>query len=228
MSGLNELRVAPSARLTRWILLTLYALLVLGILAIPPAQWVPFSGHEQFWAVAFVLLMVASQLIFVFAQGSRELLKPVHRRRILPPILIGSFMMAIPVMGVWAALEEVTVIQSGLFHGLWGFWTCVALAVLWLGWGAFFYLHVRRMSRLDGVRRMEIAIFAGSLFNLLVTIPSHLYVTRKPGCFVGLSTLVGMGAGVVVMFWSFGPAILLMFLHEWRNDELRRERSRAG
>ena len=50
-------------------------------------------------------------------------------------------------------------------------------------------------------------LLAGSLAELLASIPSHLIVRRRPGCFVGIGTMMGIMAGVYVMLFCFGPMI---------------------
>ena len=42
-----------------------------------------------------------------------------------------------------------------------------------------------------------------------------------------LITALGIACGVYVMFWSFGPAILLLFFKEKRRFELRQDRRQA-
>lgn len=86
------------------------------------------------------------------------------------------------------------------------------------------YRLVRGKRRFKFIANLAASLFIGSLAELLVTIPSHLIVSRRPGCLVGLGTMLGMAAGVYVLFWAFGPAILLLYLYpeyrRHRNDRL--------
>jgi hypothetical protein len=71
---------------------------------------------------------------------------------------------------------------------------------------------VRRRSRYSALGRLAGAIFAGSLVELLATVPSHVIVSRRPVCLVGLGTMLGIIAGCYAMLFSFGPMIVLLFL----------------
>lgn len=79
----------------------------------------------------------------------------------------------------------------------------------WLDWPRY-----RILSRISG------ALFAGSLLELLATVPAHVIVIRRPGCLVGLGTMLGIIAGLNVMFFSFGPMVLLLFLRPRYRREL--------
>ena len=89
------------------------------------------------------------------------------------------------------------------------------------------FVYCRGLDRFSIIGRLTGLIFAGSLAALLVSIPAHIIVSRRPGCFVGLVTALGIASGVYVMLWSFGPAILLLFLSEKRRFERREARRQA-
>jgi hypothetical protein len=63
---------------------------------------------------------------------------------------------------------------------------------------------------------------------MLAAVPSHLIVSRRPGCLVGLATAIGIVAGIYVMMWSFGPAIFLLFLQEGRRQEVEQTAAADG
>lgn len=67
------------------------------------------------------------------------------------------------------------------------------------------------------------ALFRGSLLELLVAIPSHVIVSRRPGCFVGMFTGLGVSSGITVMLWAFGPGIILLFLRNKHRRESRQK-----
>jgi hypothetical protein len=74
------------------------------------------------------------------------------------------------------------------------------------------------------LKRLTLTVLVGSLVDLLVSVPAHLVVIRRPGCLVGLGTAAGIAAGICAMMWAFGPGIVLLFFQE----RYRAERERDG
>ena len=101
------------------------------------------------------------------------------------------------------------------------------MAVSWIVWSLLLFIYTQGGERVTVIGKLTGLIFAGSLATLLVSIPAHIIVSRRPGCFVGLFTALGIASGILVMFWSFGPAILLLFFREKRRFQLREDRRQA-
>ncbi len=80
-------------------------------------------------------------------------------------------------------------------------------------WSVIFYLRYTETERYQVASKMVTTLLKGSLIELLIAIPSHLIVSRRPGCFVGLLTAAGIAGGLSVMLWCFGPSIVLVCLH---------------
>jgi hypothetical protein len=97
-------------------------------------------------------------------------------------------------------------------------WVVVAfwgsLLATWIFWAILLYAYTRKMSRYQTIFQLARFIFAGSIAELLASVPSHIFVSRRGGCFAGIMTAMGVLAGLLVMIWSFGPAIFLLFLRE--------------
>ena len=74
------------------------------------------------------------------------------------------------------------------------------------------------MQRYHAIFHLARLVFAGSVAEMLAAVPSHLIVSRRPGCLVGLATAIGILSGMYVMIWSFGPAIFLLFLQAARRE----------
>jgi len=79
-----------------------------------------------------------------------------------------------------------------------------------------------KTERYKTLRNFITTMLAGSLLSLMVSIPSHIIVSRRPGCFVGMMTSLGISSGIFVMLWAFGPGIIILFLREKRKTELRK------
>jgi hypothetical protein len=192
----------------RWVLLTLYVLLV-GWLLLP--CFLPHSLDDRsFYFRCFSNLgwfFLVTQFLFVFGTVKREIIRPVRKRRLVVPLLVSAAMLILLGFSAYAAADEL--------FGKPTSWLCGLLYVplaSWTVWGMLFFIHTRPAGRFTGLKRFTTFIFVGSLLELLATIPSHLIVIRRPGCLVGLSTMMSIAAGVYVALWCFGPFLVLLFL----------------
>ena len=197
-------------KILRWILLFLYIAIVVGLF------WFSFSKND--WVPLWLLIVaVVAQILFIFGSGTTNLCQPIRPRRLLIPVIVASLAMTVLVAGMFLALFELADIDgNGWFNYV--FWAVIGLS--WIGWGIVFFIWQRRKERYKVIRNLISPLLAGSLIELMVSIPSHIIVSRRPGCFVGLATAVAIVCGVGVMLWAFGPGIILLFLKERRKEEL--------
>lgn len=194
-------------RYLRWVFIALYIIVVAGLLA----KGLQKQGNEKLTIVVILAAMIVSQAIFILGAGTIELCRPVRKRRLLIPVVVASVMMAVLAAGLFLALSELCYLDEDAWieQGLWVF-----IALNWIIWGIVFFIHSRNVERYKVILRLTRIILAGSLIELLVSIPSHIIVSRRPGCFVGMSTMLGIVAGVYVMLWAFGPGIIVLFLRD--------------
>lgn len=198
-------------RRLRWLLLALYVTLVL--LLVGNVAWDLFGQPDLLILIALVVFSVAAQLFFIFIPGRPEYLTPIGPRRLILPVVIAGLMMAILAFGFCMALADL----------IWGSgpapleraWPFFCLGV-WVFWAVLFYVQGLSRNRHTTMRRMVAWLVGGSLLELLVSVPSHLIVVRRPGCMVGMASWLGIMAGIYVMVWAFGPGIALMFWWETR------------
>ena len=188
----------------RWVFLALY-LLIVGFLGI---HFLLDWNDAFFYVIAGVMLL--SQALLIFGTGTIQLCHPIRKRRLILPILAAATMMTLLVMGLLAAMWELLELDKTKLPGDLIFFG--SLAVSWIGWGVLFWFHVRGRWRHAMLVRLTTWLFAGSLAELLATVPAHVIVSRRPGCLVGLATMLGIVAGIAVMLFSFGPMIFLLFL----------------
>src|SRR2546423_7401949 len=194
----------------RWVLLGLYlaALLAFFILVL-------FNPEP---AIVILLgVFLASQALFIFGAGTIHLCRPIRRRRLIMPVIVAATMLTLLLGGTLIALMELLIPHAGDWAGL---LLLITLGASWIGWGVLLFFHVQNMPRYRVMSRLTTYIFAGSLAELLATVPSHIIVSRRPGCLVGLATMLGIVAGCSAVFFSFGPAILLLFLRPRHRAEL--------
>lgn len=200
----------------RWILLLLYLALVVGLLMVP--------GFDAEGLVIVGSVTVVSLGLFIYGTGTKNLCRPVRKSRLVLPVLASGFMLTVLVAGLTVALSEFFRIkiedtEQGTDNGAVYFWGL--MAANWVIWSVLLFFYTRRIERFAVLGRLAEAVFAGSLAELLAAIPAHLVVIRRPGCLVGIATMLGVVSGVYVMCWSFGPAIALLFLYPRYVDERR-------
>ncbi len=197
-------------KILRWILLFLYIAIVVGLF------WFSFSKND--WVPLWLLIVaVVAQILFIFGSGTTKLCEPIHPRRLLIPVIVASLAMTVLVAGMFLALFELADL-SGNDWFTYVFWGGIGMS--WIGWGIVFFIWQRRKERYKVIRNLIYPLLAGSLIELMVSIPSHIIVSRRPGCFVGIATTIAIACGVGVMLWAFGPGIILLFLKERRKKEL--------
>ena len=198
-----------SIRWLRWVFLALYVTVVVTILVLLFASEVIYDCWQAFLALG--VFFVATQAIFLFGAGTIELCRPIKKRRLLIPVIVASLMGAILVGGLALALAELFNEEHSTWFDYF-FWAI--LAISWATWGFVFYVHCQRVDRYSALKKMTVGVLGGSLVELLVSVPSHIIVSRRPGCFVGMHTMLGIIAGLWVMLWAFGPGIALLFLRD--------------
>jgi len=200
----------PMRRL-RWVLLGLYVALVATLAAV-----LIFVNRGDRVPLVFALsIMLVAQLLFIFGAGTKDLCKPIRRRRLWLPVTVAAAMLAVLAGAGLLATSELLDIDDDWLE--YGFFPLVGLN--WIVWGVLLFIYTRHVTRFRAIQRMVGVALAGSLLELLSTIPSHIIVSRRPGCLVGLCTMAGIAGGVYVMFWAFGPGIVLLFLWERRQRE---------
>lgn len=212
-------------KILRWVLLFLYISIIIALFAGvyfkgSTVTWLfPFGELQgkKFWTIAILGLTILSQIIFIFTAGTKDLCKPLRKRRVVLPIIMASFMMMVLVIGVLFALTELFYVNIAMYEGGIEF---VIMGLVWLLWGLIFYARYSNVVRLKLLKKLVNTMIAGSLIDLLASIPSHMIVGKRPGCFVGLQTAMGVCAGIMVMLWAFGPGVIVLFLAEKRKAEL--------
>jgi hypothetical protein len=205
-------------RAGRWVLLLLYLALVGGL-----GASVLISGEEWTWVVGGVTL--TSSAVFILGAGHKNLFRPIGRPRIFFPVVSASLMLTALLFGLVAALMELLDLESRDSES-WSvllFWG--GMLATWIFWGIVLTIYTRKLPRYQAIYQLTRFIFAGSVAELLASVPSHIIVSKRPGCLTGILTAFGLFAGLLVMIWSFGPAIFLLFL---RAAQDAKERGRAS
>lgn len=89
-----------------------------------------------------------------------------------------------------------------------------AMLVLWGIWAWVFLVYWRQGDRYTQLGRMIRALVAGSLAEVVVAIPVHVWAMRSRDCYCERGTYTTMVLAGVVLLWAFGPGIVLLYMRE--------------
>jgi hypothetical protein len=199
----------------RWVhaVVTVYLVLLAALLTLPVwGSWLvngasfPSLGDLGWVAIWMgVLWGCGASLILIPVRAVRR--RPMTRRSIWFP-LIGSGLFAglLSVGGSLALCEYLRRTDTVA-----GWAIIVAGAVTWVAWSVLFALIAfSGRERAIGMT-LHRWLIAGSVLELLVAVPTHVLVRRRPECCAGFWTGAGICLGVAVMIISFGPSVLLLY-----------------
>jgi hypothetical protein len=200
---------------------------ILAVIALP-LWWVAFGDRRvdagEFFALGPLWIwiggMVLAQAALLVIPVRIATRRPITKRSLLWPLLIGLLMLLILAAGMSLVAYETVhhlTSQSGT-SGQGGLDTTtamviafVAVGVIWLLWGFLFAYYCGGREPRVLMSRVTRFLVAGSVLELLVAVPAHVYARHKDDCCGGMYTVWGLAAGVSVMLFAFGPAIFVLF-----------------
>lgn len=188
-----------------------YLLLACGLLLTPVwANWVIDPSSVLPVAVVVAVLVICGlTLLIVPARASKR--RPVARRSVWYPIVASGLLLGVLVFSGGMALEEFVNERGDITNQL-----LIAGGVVWICWSMFFVWMTFRSDPSWIGMRLHRFLIAGSVLELLVAVPTHIVVRRRPDCCAGIATGMGICVGVVVMFIAFGPSVLLLYHKRWK------------
>lgn len=169
----------------------------------------------SFWLIIAVLVLAQFALLRVpVAVASR---RPVERRSLWSTVLAAAFMMGLLVYGagmaLWEFIGRLTEIK-GWGHG---HWVVLALGLTsWAAWAFYFHRATKSSTPEIQIGRMKRHLWTGSILDLLVAIPTHIFARHRTECCAGIFTFIGLTCGISVMLFAFGPAVYFLFVERWK------------
>lgn len=135
----------------------------------------------------------------------------------IPAQFTGKMIERIP--GLSAALANI-----GLAPG--GDWLMVPQMIgmvvcFWLLWGWVFHHFARADEPETFVKRTTRWLLRGSILELLVAVPSHIFVRQREDCCAPMVSFWGIVTGISVMLLSFGPGVFFLFAARMRDRRPR-------
>ena len=216
----------------RWgLLVSAVYLLLLYLLFMPlwsilfegSAIWiVPIEDIDWDWdsieTLMFIGLMILPVLGLLLSQAvlfvsvDRSFRRPIPRSSLQRIVWTTAFATGLLTTGalISVAFAIDTAWKSALIDSRFGF-TLLMLSWIpaWIVWGLAFNRYVKDEESL--VHRMISRLLAGSVLELLVAVPCHVYIRYKEECSAPIFSGWGIVTGIAVMFLALGPGVLLLY-----------------
>jgi hypothetical protein len=165
-------------------------------------------GEWLTWAPIAAVIAGEAILLFLSVDTTQKRLKP--RTHLSASVLVGSMLFAL------LAFAALSAIGAAVYHDQFidRFWATEARVltiwvVLWAAWGAVFFLYFRNSGA--GAMRIVSWLLNGSVLELLIAVPCHVWVRRRADCSAPIATSFGIVTGIAVMLLAFGPSVLLLY-----------------
>ena len=164
----------------------------------------------QLWAIVAVVITTQFALLRIPVQMASG--RPVTQRPVWVTMLAAAFMMGLLVLGAAGSIYEFITKLAGPDP----FLPLIALGLgSWVFWAIYFYRSTHSATPPEKVTRMRRYLWAGSILELLVAIPTHIIARQRDYCCAGMLTFVGLACGFSVMLLAFGPALYFLFAERW-------------
>jgi len=165
-------------------------------------------GEWLSWVPIAAVLSGEAILLFLSVDTSFKKLKP--RAHIAVSVIVTSMLFALLAFGGLSAVGAAAYgdkfidrywLSAAQMFGVW--------AALWVLWGIAFYLYFRNSAQM--ITRAVSWLLKGSVLELLIAVPCHVWVRRRGDCSAPIATSFGIVTGIAVMLLSFGPSVLLLY-----------------
>ncbi len=192
----------------------LLALLVLPLAVCGAGHWPggDFIGELYSSAGLWTALLVlgACQLLLLVVPVRIAQRRPMTRGPLWTTVVVGAAMVALLGLGAALSLHAALLGDSDLPWEPYAFGALVT--TLWGLWSIVFSRLARRHPPADFLSRLCRRLLQGSILELLVAVPCHVVVRQRDDCCAGAFTSLGLGLGVAVMLFAFGPAAYFLFV----------------
>ena len=181
--------------------------------------WLPnLSYTDLLSSLGILALLVAAQAALLAVPVRIAQKRPVGKRSLLSTAIASAFMMGLLVVGVGLVLLEVFWGDKieGLWANIFGWFMVAAFILTWVFWGFVFYRWSKKLEPENFIEKLFCRLFGGSILELLVAVPSHIFVRQRTYCCAGMDTFFGITCGLAVMIFSFGPGVFFLFVERWK------------
>ncbi|HYG76146.1 MAG TPA: hypothetical protein VEK08_14170 [Planctomycetota bacterium] len=175
-----------------------------------PADLIDIYTAWEYWAIVSGLTFLQALFLLAPLDVARE--RPKRRGPWITLALVSGLLMALLVGGLYSAIVEA--FTRGKFEDFFQVGLGLALAG-WALWGGLFYSYLKSDAA-SGLSRVIDRMLDGSVAELLVAVPCHVYARHQDYCCAGFGTFFGIAAGLSVLGFAFGPGVFFLFVKRVR------------
>ena len=92
----------------------------------------------------------------------------------------------------------------------------ITVLAFWFIWAVIFRSFAKTDDPDTLLKRSTRWLLTGSILELLIAVPSHIYVRRREDCCAPLGTFWGIATGISIMLLCFGPGIYFLFVERFK------------
>ena len=162
----------------------------------------------SYWISIIVLVLSQAALLLVPVHTANK--RPITKGLVVFPIIASSLMIGGLAGGAALAIGE------AITRDFTGWPALSALILMWAFWAWIFYRWSAKTEPLSLIEKQCRILFQGSVLELLIAIPTHVYVRSKDYCSAGAGTFCGICMGLAVMILSFGPGVFYLYAARFR------------
>ncbi len=204
-----------------------------GAMDLPDALKLYLNWGYWLW---LAVLVAGQALLLLLPISIAERRLPARRPLKLPVIVTAFFLTNLFIAGVFSVL--CAILLDGAFNQLdlfslstafsrqsangngsgWGD-ACGAILTLvgfWIIWTVVFRSFARQDDPDALLKRITRWLLRGSILELLVAVPSHVFVRRRDDCCAPAGTFWGIATGISVMLLCFGPGVFFLFVERFK------------
>jgi len=241
----NEAKLASADRIPpggRWVprlypwryaLLASYILLLAGVYCLFSIEDLLKLSLPWQFLVGGSVVFYALQAAFLTGAPHWRWPRPTGRRPMWVSLTVGALAISLLTLGLAGTLMSLFQANEAVYNVVEKFnegigarsydfpWAlAILLAVMWAVWLLIFAMTWASKPS-SAFRRVYRLIIAGSVLELLITIPVDVQVRKRTDCYCGEGTFLGLIVGITLAAWAFGPGLVLLFLA--RRLQRRRE-----
>ena len=168
-------------------------------------------------AAIYLGVVLITQYLFLLPRGSWRLrLTGEGRPMILAAVGAGFIAMVITV-GAIASLLTFGKLWAETLESIGSWWPVwVMMALWWTLWTVLLWRYWRDMDHPTAVARTMRWLIGGTILEMLIAGPVHVWIAREDECFCARGSYTGLVFGLTAVVWLFGPGVWLLFLRERR------------
>ena len=185
----------------------------------PPPIAGSSAGAYATNVAALIGLLLLGQWLFLRPRGPWIARLATEGKPLKSAIIVAAAMAMLLTLGVGSLLCEILWSErwsDWMDKGFNSIWPVLYFSMLltWIAWTLIFVAYWRQGDRYTQLGRMIRALVAGSFLEAFVAVPVHVAITRQRECYCSRGTYTTLVCAGTVLFWAFGPGIVLLYARE--------------